>query len=199
MAEDNPNNNNTNFNPFSLPHGQDFKKIFESWFEISKTPTVGPFYAFSKDLEFYNKELTALIHAFSEIKSNMDSYMALLASTYFEASTKTAEKSPKQFLSKDDFDNYRKAMIDAFENSFTKMYDSKDFAVVYGKLLSSQLDMFKTLQSIADKNLKSLNLPTRGELDEILQDIHELKKSVRELKQKQQEISENGKTTNITQ
>jgi len=35
---------------------------------------------------------------------------------------------------------------------------------------------------MTERNLKALNLPTRSEIDEMLKDIHELKRSVRELK-----------------
>ncbi|HZT34937.1 MAG TPA: poly(R)-hydroxyalkanoic acid synthase subunit PhaE, partial [Nitrososphaera sp.] len=53
---------------------------------------------------------------------------------------------------------------------------------VYGKLFSSQLDMSRAMQTITERNFKALNLPTRGEMDEILKDIHELKRTVRDLK-----------------
>ena len=102
------------------------------------------------------------------------------------------EKSPKQFLTKEDYENYRRAMIEAFEDSFTELFSSPEFSVIYGKLFSAQLDFTKALQSIAEKNLKILNLPTRAEIDEILKDVHDLKKTVREVR-KQLEVLNNDK------
>jgi hypothetical protein len=38
------------------------------------------------------------------------------------------------------------------------------------------------MQGIVEKNFKVLNLPTRSEIDEMLKDIVELKRTVRDLK-----------------
>ena len=168
-------NNNTQ-------QGPDQAKTFDMWSEVMKLPTIGPMYAFSKDFSSYANEFVALGKIMSEMKVHMDRYWALVSSAYATASKETAENAPKQFLTKEDFENYRKAMIEAFEEAFTNLYASTEFSAVYGKLFSSQLDMSRALQGITERNFKALNLPTRSEVDEILKDIHELKRSVRDLK-----------------
>lgn len=166
----------------STQPGQDPAKMFDMWSEVMKLPTIGPMYAFSKDFTSYANEFVALGKIMSEMKIHMDRYWALVSAAYSTASKETAENAPKQFLTKDDFENYRKAMIEAFEGAFTNLYASTEFSAVYGKLFSSQLDMSRALQGITERNFKALNLPTRSEVDEILKDIHELKRSVRDLK-----------------
>jgi archaellum component FlaC len=59
------------------------------------------------------------------------------------------------------------------------------------------MDFSRALQGIAEKNLKVLNMPTRGEVDEMLKDIHELKKNVRELK-KSIEMIKNDRSRSAT-
>jgi hypothetical protein len=132
----------------------------------------------------------------SEIKTDLDNYLTLINRAYIKAVRETAEKSPKEYSNKDDFEAFRRAMIEAFENAFTDLFGSSEFSEVYGKVFSTELDVRKTLQSIAEKNLAVLNMPTRSEVDEILKDIHELKKNVRALA-KSVEESKDGKDSGI--
>ena len=168
-------------------------KMFDAWSEVLKLPTIGPMYAFSKDFTSYANEFVALGKTMAEMKTHLDRYWAMVNRAYAKASKDTVEKAPKQFLTKEDFDNYRKAMIESFEDAFTGLYASAEFSQVYGKLFSLQLDMSKAMQDITERNFKALNLPTRGEVDEILKDIHELKRSIREIK-KGMEVSKHDTT-----
>jgi hypothetical protein len=118
----------------------------------------------------------------AELKTNMDSYWVLVSSAYAKAMKETIERAPKQLLTKDDFENYRRAAIEAFEDVFTDLFASAEFSSVYGKMFSSQLDVSRTIQGIAEKNSKTLNIPTRSEVDDILKDIAELKRTVRDMK-----------------
>ena len=98
------------------------------------------------------------------------------------ATKEVSERAPKQLRSKEDFDEYRKIIINAFEDAFTGLFNSKEFSVTYGKVSSDLLDLFKQMQKFAEKNLKVLNLPTREEMDEILKDIHEMKRTIHDMK-----------------
>ena len=167
--------------------------LYKFWTETAKLPTIGPMFAFSKEFSNYANDFVNLGKIISELKTHNDNYWALIGAAYSKAAKATFEKSPKQFLTKEDYEGYRRAMIEAFEDSFTELFSSPEFSVIYGKVFSAQLDFSKALQSIAEKNLKVLNLPTRAEIDEILKDVHELRKSVREL-QKQLEVLRNDKT-----
>ncbi|UVS70605.1 hypothetical protein NWT39_01450 [Nitrososphaera viennensis] len=178
MTTDDSKNNN--FKPGLTP--DQASKMFDMWSEVLKLPTIGPMYAFTRDFNTYANEFVSLGKIMADMKTHMDQYWSMINAAYTKASKETAERAPKQFLTKDDFDGYRKAMIEAFEDAFTGLYASPEFSQVYGKLFSSQLDMSRAMQTITERNFKALNLPTRGEMDEILKDIHELKRSVRDLK-----------------
>jgi hypothetical protein len=169
-------------NPLQGFTQEQINKLFGFWADVSKLPTIGPMYAFSKDVSSYATDFVNLGKVMAELKTNMDSYWALVSAAYTKAMKETMERAPKQLFTKDDFENYRRAAIEAFENAFTELFASAEFSAVYGKMFSSQLDLSRTIQGIAEKNSKTLNMPTRSEVDEILKDVAELKRSVRDLK-----------------
>ncbi|MGI0024470.1 MAG: poly(R)-hydroxyalkanoic acid synthase subunit PhaE [Nitrososphaera sp.] len=171
-------------------------KMHDFWTDVMKLPTIGPLYAFSKDFGAHANDYINLGKIMAELKTQNDSYWALLSAAFAKATQETTERAPKQLVSKEDFENYRRGMIEAFEDAFTGLFASPEFSVVYGKVFSAQLDFSKALQSIAEKNLKILNMPTRAEIDEILKDINALRKSVRELK-KEIEVLKNDQARSI--
>src|SRR5438093_1605333 len=155
--------------------------MFSFWTDVMKLPTIGPMYAFSKDVSSYANDFVTLGKVMAELKANMDGYWLLVNTAYTRAIKETMERAPKQLTSRDDFENYRRAAIEAFEDAFTELFASPEFSGVYGRLFSSQLDVSKAVQDIAEKNFKALNLPTRSEVDDILKDVAELKRGVLDL------------------
>ena len=177
---------------------EQFEKMFNFWADLTKLPTIGPMYAFSKDLGAYANDFINLGRIMTELKMNMDKYWTLVNQAYTTASKETAERVPKQLVSKEDFENYRRAAVEAFEDSFTAMFASPEFSVVYGKLFSSQLDMSRAMQTIAERNFEILKLPTRSEVDEILKDVAELKRSLRQLKREIGMVAKNDQSRSVT-
>jgi hydroxymethylpyrimidine pyrophosphatase-like HAD family hydrolase len=161
---------------------EQMNKMFNFWTDVMKLPTIGPMYAFSKDISAYANDFVNLGKIMAELKTDMDNYWILVNGAYTKAVKDTGERAPEQLFSKEDFENYRRAAIEAFEDSFTALFASPEFSAMYGKLFSTQLDMSRAMQSIAEKNFRTLNLPTRSEVNEILKEVAELKRSVRGLK-----------------
>ncbi|MGH9995311.1 MAG: poly(R)-hydroxyalkanoic acid synthase subunit PhaE, partial [Nitrososphaeraceae archaeon] len=103
---------------------------------------------------------------------------------YVNAALRINEKTSSSLLdikTKKDLDDYRKIMIDSFEEEFTKLFNSKDFALTYRDLLDKQMDLLSQIQASSQRTLGILNLPTRKELDTISKDLHDLRKSVMDL------------------
>jgi hypothetical protein len=163
---------------------EQINRIFEFWNGTLKLPTIGPMYAFSKDFSSFANDFVTLGKAMIELKGNMDSYWSLLSTAYTGALRDTVERAPMQLVTKEDFEKYRRAAIEAFEDSFTALFTSSEFSEVHGRLFDSQLNISKVMQSIIEKNFKILNLPTRSEVDEMLKDIAELKRTVRDIKRR---------------
>ena len=159
-------------------------RAFEFWSGSLKLPTVGPISAFSKDFSSFANDFVTLGKVMIELKGNMDSYWSLLSTAYTKAVRDTVERAPMQLTTKENFENYRRVAIEAFEDNFTDLFTSSEFSEVYGRLSGSQLNVSRIMQNIMEKNFKTLNLPTRSEVDEILKDIGELKRNVRDMKRR---------------
>src|SRR5918999_5225145 len=149
---------------------EQINKVCEFWSSNLKLPTIGPTYAFSKDFSSYANDFVTLGKVMVELKSNMDSYWSLVSAAYARAVREMVERAPMQLTAKEDFENYRRAAIEAFEDNFTALFTSSEFSEVHGRLFDSQLNISKVMQSIIEKNFKILNLPTRSEVDEMLKD-----------------------------
>ena len=169
-------------------------KVFSIWSDISKLPTVGPSFAYSQNSRSDLKELVEFGKSFLELQIHLSEYCMQINNTYVQALAKASEKAPKQYNSREDFEKYRKVAIDVFEDAFTGLYDSKEFANLYGLLQSNQFDLLMHLQKLTENNLKALNLPTRSDMDDMSKDIHELKKTVHDLIRKIEvlKINESG-------
>lgn len=176
MAENGNADNLQRFTPDQV------KKMFDFWTDTLKLPTIGPMYAFSKDFNSYFNDFVSLGKVMAELKTDMDSYWSLMSAAYTRAMKEMMERAPKQLATKEDFENYRRVAIEAFEDAFTELFTSPQFSEVYGKLFGSQLNVSRATQSIVEKNFKMLNIPTRSEVDEMLKDIMELRTTVRDLK-----------------
>jgi hypothetical protein len=156
-------------------------KVFNIWADIAKLPTVGPSFAYSQNSRSDLKELVEYGKSFLELQIHLSEYCMQINNTYVQALAKASEKAPKQYNSREDFEKYRKVAIDVFEDAFTGLYDSKEFAMLYGLLQSDQFDLLMHLQKLTENNLKALNLPTRSDMDDMSKDIHDLKKTVHDL------------------
>ncbi|MGC2570782.1 MAG: poly(R)-hydroxyalkanoic acid synthase subunit PhaE [Candidatus Nitrosopolaris sp.] len=169
-------------------------KVFSIWSDISKLPTVGPSFAYSQNSRSDLKELVEFGKSFLELQIHLSEYCMQINNTYVQALAKASEKAPKQYNSREDFEKYRKVAIDVFEDAFTGLYDSKEFANLYGLLQSNQFDLLMHLQKLTENNLKALNLPTRSDMDDMSKDIHDLKKTVHDLIRKIEvlKINESG-------
>lgn len=169
-------------------------KVFNIWSDISKLPTVGPSFAYSQNSRSDLKELIEFGKSFLELQIHLNEYCMQINNTYVQALAKASEKAPKQYNSREDFEKYRKVVIDVFEDAFTGLYDSKEFAILCGLLQSNQFDLLMHLQKLTENNLKALNLPTRSDMDDMSKDIHDLKKTVHDLIRKIEvlKINESG-------
>jgi poly[(R)-3-hydroxyalkanoate] polymerase subunit PhaE len=166
---------------FKLQQDQ-IAKLFDILSDFNRAPTAGPLYAFSREFRSYSEELTNTVKILAQIQTDLVEYWRQINNAYKIALNESIEKSPKEYNSKEDLENHRKIIINALENAFTGLFDSKEFAVIYGQLTSDQLDLFKNLQRIYQIYSKVLNLPTREEIDEIIKDVHDLKRTVYEMK-----------------
>jgi hypothetical protein len=69
----------------------------------------------------------------------------------------------------------KRIWIDIFENYFTKLFDSSEFAENFGKLVTSELEIAKHWNNMASTLLTSANMPTKKDMDEVYKELHSLR------------------------
>lgn len=163
----------------------DFTKydIFEKWKKLQNFPTLGIFNALTKDYNEYLEDIQELSRILMDLQKSLSKYWLLMSKTQFHAIGNVLLKSrsdPK--LDDPDSERFRQLVIDAFEEAYSSLFSSKEFAVAYNEVYSKQLDFVNCMNKIVERNLNLLNIPTRTELDEVLKDLQEMKKTLRNIK-----------------
>lgn len=157
--------------------------IFEKWKKLQNFPTLGMFSAFTRDYNEYVQDIVELNQILMDLQKYMSNYWLQMSKTQFQAIGNVILKSrsdPK--LNNPDSERFRLLVIDAFEECYSALFSSKEFAVAYNKVYSKQLDFVNYINKLVEKNLNLLNIPTRSELDEILKDLQEMKQTLRNIK-----------------
>jgi hypothetical protein len=160
------------------------KSMLGIWEEIFKLPTIGPLFSYFGNLKDENAQVANLAETIMKSQITLGQYWKQVNQAYVNAALRINEKTSSSLLdikTKKDLDDYRKIMIDSFEEEFTRLFNSKEFALTYRDLLDKQMDLLSQIQASSQRTLGILNLPTRKELDTISKDLHDLRKSVMDL------------------
>lgn len=160
------------------------KSMLGIWEEIFKLPTIGPLFSYFGNIKDENAQVANLAETIMKSQIALGQYWKQVNQTYVNAALRINEKTSSSLLdikTKKDLDDYRKIMIDSFEEEFTRLFNSKEFALTYRDLLDKQMDLLSQIQASSQRTLGILNLPTRKELDTISKDLHDLRKSVMDL------------------
>jgi hypothetical protein len=163
------------------------KSMLRIWEEIFKLPTIGPLFSYFGNIKDENAQVANLTETIMKSQITIGHYWKQVNQAYVNAVLRINEKTASSLLdikTKKDLDDYRKLMIDSFEEEFTKLFNSKEFALTYRELLDKQMDLLKQIQSSTERTLGILNLPTRRELDMMSKDLHDLRKLVMDMNEK---------------
>jgi hypothetical protein len=174
-----------------------YKKTATFWSDMmemmsSKSTTlsaVGPLRNLSTNLKKITNELTEANKETVEFNNFLIKYYKQLSDTWTNAQKEVASKTTKIPPNEEGTEAYKRVWIDIFENNFTGLFDSKKFSENYNNLVSTELDLLKRWNTITDVMLKSANLPTKEEIEEIYEELHILKNRIAklELSKKQSE------------
>ena len=168
-----------------------YKKTAMFWSDMitmmSSKPTtlsaVGPLRNLSTNLKKITSELTEANKEIVEFNNFLIEYYKQLANTWTGAQKEVSSKITKVPQNEEGLEAYKTVWIDIFENNFTGLFDSKKFSENYNKLISTELDLLKRWNAITDVMLKSANLPTKQEIEEIYEELHTLKNRISKLEQ----------------
>lgn len=159
-------------------------QLINNWSELLKLPTIGPFHAFSQEIDPYLQGMLSINQILLKLQVDLNEYWSHMKNAYSNALKETTDRAPKTFNTKEDFENYRKVIIEAFEDAFTALFTSEEFPRVYNKVSNDQMELLKSIQQLIENSLQTLNLPTRSEINELAKDIHSLKRDIRNLKKR---------------
>ncbi len=163
----------------------DFTKydIFEKWKKLQNFPTLGMFGALTKDYNEYVQDIIELNQILMDLQKYISNYWLQMSRTQFQAIGNVLLKSRSDSkMNNSDSERFRLLVIDAFEEAYSALFSSKEFSVAYNEVYSKQLDFINYINKIVEKNLNLLNIPTRSELDQVLKDLQEMKKTLRNIK-----------------
>lgn len=159
-------------------------QLINNWSELLKLPTIGPFHAFSQEIDPYLQGMLSINQTLLKLQVDLNEYWSHMKNAYSNALKETTDRAPKTFNTKEDFENYRRVIIEAFEDAFTTLFTSEEFPRVYNKISNDQMELLKSIQQLIENSLQTLNLPTRSEINELAKDIHSLKRDIRNLKKR---------------
>lgn len=158
--------------------------------------SAGPFRTMASNSKRISSELIEMNEKMADFNRHMTEYYQQLAETWSEAQKKVNLKVPDIPQDAEHFEAYKRVWIDIFDNDFTELFDSKKFGSNYGMLVSKELDLAKHWNNMADIILKSTNLPTRQEIDEMYQELHTLRRRVADLEAGMRQRRNNVKRRN---
>jgi BMFP domain-containing protein YqiC len=72
----------------------------------------------------------------------------------------------------------RKLMIEKFEDEFTRLFESKQFAILSNAVSTDSMGIQEQFKKFFQKYLNNLDIPTREEIDDAIKEIHDLKKEI---------------------
>jgi len=157
--------------------------------------SIGPMRSFATNSKKISTELIEINEVLLGFNQYISEYYKQLSDTWTDAQKKVNLKAPEVPQDVEQIEAFKRIWIDIFDNDFTELFDSKKFGENYGKLVSKELELTKRWNNITNVILKSANLPSKEEIDEIYKEMHSLKKRVGklELELKKKEMKSNAK------
>lgn len=141
----------------------------------------GPLRKLGVNAKKISAEMIEINEQLVEFNKRLAEYYKELADTWNEAQKQFNKKVPEIPTDAEHVDSSKRIWIDIFENYFTKLFDSPEFAENFGKLVSSELELANHWKNVTSLMLETFNMPTKKEIDEIYKELHSLRKRTAKL------------------
>ena len=142
---------------------------------------VGPLRNFTENIKKISQELIEANQEIVDFNTFLMEYYKQLGETWTNSQKKVMSKISEIPQDSESMEAYKRIWIDMFENDFTQLFDTSSFSENYNKLVSTEMQLLKRWNTIMDVMLKSANMPTKEEIDEIYQELFSLKKQIKKL------------------
>ena len=143
--------------------------------------STGPFRKLGVNAKKASAEMIEINQELVEFNTRLAEYYRQLTDTWNEAQKQFNKKVPEIPKDAEHLDSTKRIWIDIFENYFTRLFDSAEFAENFGKMVSSELDLAMHWNNMMSFMLETVNMPTRKEVDELYKELYLLRKRVAKL------------------
>lgn len=167
---------------YAIPFEELLKKYQEFWKKFTNIPKYSPL-SLMEETTNIGKNIQDLLIVSSKMQYFTVNYISQITKTYTEALDKLPTKDIKyEIKSEQDLKKYRNILIGTLEESFTHLFQSKEFGMLVSDIMSTYSDYNKLLKNISNTFLLSLNLTNKDDIDAILKEMQELKRQVRDIR-----------------
>ena len=167
---------------YAIPFEELLKKYQEFWKKFTNIPKYSPLSLMEESTNI-GKNIQDLLIVSSKMQYFTVNYISQITKTYAEALDKLPTKDVKyEIKSEQDLKKYRNILIGTLEESFTHLFQSKEFGMLVSDIMSTYSDYNKLLKNITNTFLLSLNLTNKDDIDVILKEMQELKRQVRDIR-----------------
>jgi Poly(R)-hydroxyalkanoic acid synthase subunit (PHA_synth_III_E) len=166
----------------AIPFEEVLKKYQEFWKKFTNIPKYSPF-SLLEETSNIGKNLQDLLIVSSKMQYFTLNYISQMNKTYAEALDKLPSKDIKyEIESEQDLKKYRNILIGTLEESFTNLFQSKEFGILVSDIMSTYSEYNQLLKNISNTFLLPLNLSNKDDIDIVLKEMQELKRQVRDLR-----------------
>ena len=167
---------------YAIPFEELIKKYQEFWKKFTNIPKYSPLSLMEESTNI-GKNIQDLLIVSSKMQYFTVNYISQITKTYSEALDKLPSNAIKSDIkSEQDLKKYRNILIGTLEESFTHLFQSKEFGMLVSDIMSTYSDYNKLLKNITNTFLLSLNLTNKDDIDVILKEMQELKRQVRDIR-----------------
>ena len=167
---------------YGIPFEELLTKYQEFWKKFVNIPKYSPF-SLLEETTAIGKNLQDLLIVSSKMQYFTLNYVSQINKTYTQALDKLPASDIKYDMTlEQDIKKYRNILIATLEDSFTGLFQSKEFGILVSNIMSTYSEYNKLLKNISNTLLVPLNLSTKDDVDMILKEMQELKRQVRDLK-----------------
>jgi hypothetical protein len=162
------------------------ENFFKQMIELNNITAFGPLTSLMNDPNINLKALQEHGNLLIRFQSNLNFYLSSMINAYFTALNKVSSSSSS--TTERTSEEYRKLIINTFEDIFSSLFESPEFSITYNKLANSVIDLTKSYQRFFDSNplifKQSQQQLSKEEKDLLFYNLYEIKKLSLEIKKK---------------
>jgi hypothetical protein len=189
--------------PNETEYNETLKKMFDSWLDTlnwvqNRTPSipaVGPAAGLARNSVAINAELANATQSFAEFNKNLAQYYAKISAAWMEATRQVMVKCPVDVSDEKAREDLKNVWIETFEQEFTTLFDSEDFAEIFGMMLKSEVKFNKHVRNLVGILSTNIGVPTRSEMDSVYKEVERIKNKLKEMSDNIRSISKETKET----